>query len=90
MISIQVAREFRGLKVAEINRAVETQEEMRASDLFYLIKDTLLQREIGVKINAIFNTQERSWMERAPSLSRSRLQRCSGLTPSAYEDTHLV
>ena len=29
-------------------------------------------------------------MERAPSLSRFRLHRCSGLTPSAYEDTHLV
>ena len=56
----------------------------------YLIKDIFLQSEAGVKINTIFNTQERSWMERAPSFPRFRLQRCSGLTPSAYEDTHLV
>ena len=56
----------------------------------YLIKDIFLESEAGVKINTIFNTQERSWMERAPSFPRFRLQRCSGLTPSAYEDTHLV
>ena len=36
----------------------------------YLIKDIFLQSEAGVMINRIFNTQERSWMERAPSFPR--------------------
>ena len=48
----------------------------------------LLDRSHGLSI--AYLTRERSWKGRALSPLRSRLRRCSGFTPSAYEDSNTV